>query len=141
MKSGIRRTINWTKYQEIISTVRPNEYLDHLVNRSFQRANKIFASSFESNAHGTRHTGYFLSKVERKNYNVMIDGQNFFKKPLKIDLRTYVNVRKITTGQGDDYTTVCLNKQVNHPYFKENYNLIAIDLNKQQELQDPKAIQ
>ena len=38
----------------------------------------------------------------------MIDGQNVFDKPVKNDLRTYDNIRKIAIGQGDDYTTACL---------------------------------
>ena len=47
----------------------------------------------------------------------MIDGENFFYKLLKNNLRTYDNIRKITTGQIDDYTTGCL---LDYPYFK-NY--------------------
>ena len=35
----------------------------------------------------------------------MIDGSNFFNQPVKNDLRTYNNIQKIATGQGDDYTT------------------------------------
>ena len=54
------------------------------------------------------HTGYFVPKVEIKDYNVMADGQNFFDQPVKNDLRTYDNVRKITIGQEDDYLTGCL---------------------------------
>ena len=38
----------------------------------------------------------------------MIDGQNFFDHPFKNDMRTYDNIWKITTGQGDDYTADCL---------------------------------
>ena len=53
--------------------------------------------------------------------------------------KTYENIRKITTGKGDDYTTGCL---LDYSYFKENYKLIAVDLNKQQQLDaDPRAIQ
>ena len=60
----------------------------------------------------------------------------FFDQPVKSDKRTYDNVRKIATGQGDDYTTGCL---LNYPYFKDHYNMIAIDLSKQQALDaDPK---
>ena len=52
--------------------------------------------------------------------------------------KTYEN-RRIATGQGDDYTTGCL---LDYSYFKENYELIAIDLSKQHELDaDPRAIQ
>ena len=69
----------------------------------------------------------------------MIDGRNFFDQPINSDLKTYENIRKIATGQGDDYTTGCL---LDYSYFKENYKMIAIDLSKQQALDaDPKAIQ
>ena len=69
----------------------------------------------------------------------MNDGKNFFDQQVKNDKITYENIRKIATGQGDDYTTGCL---LDYPYFKENYKMIAIDLSKQQALDaDPRAIQ
>ena len=37
-----------------------------------------------------------------KDYNVVIDGQTFFDQPVKNNLTTYDNIRKIATGQGDD---------------------------------------
>ena len=50
-----------------------------------------------------------------------------------------MHIRKIATGKGDHYTTGCL---LDYPYFKENYKMIAIDLSKQNELEDdPRAIQ
>ena len=61
-----------------------------------------------------------------------------FNHPIKNDLKTYDNIRKIATGHGDYYTTGCL---LYYTYFKEHYKLIAIDLSKQQKLDaDPKAI-
>ena len=53
-------------------------------------------------AHRIIHTRYFLPIVEIKNYNVMTDRKNFFLQPVKNDMRTYENIWKITTGQGDD---------------------------------------
>ena len=35
----------------------------------------------------------------------MIDRKHFFDQPIKNDIKTHDNIRKITTGQGDDYTT------------------------------------
>ena len=61
----------------------------------------------------------------------MIDGRNFFDQPINSDLKTYENIRKIATGQGDDYATGCL---LDYPYFKENYKMRTIDLSKQQAL-------
>ena len=74
-----------------------------------------------------------------KDYNVMIDGKNYFDQPINSMAKTYENIRKITTVQGDDYTTGCL---LHYTYFKIYYKMIAIDLSKQQALDaDPKAIQ
>ena len=69
----------------------------------------------------------------------MIDGKNFFDQPVKNDKATYENIRKITTGQRDDYTTGCL---LDYVYFKKYYKMTSVDLSKQQALDaDPKAIQ
>ena len=57
---------------------------------------------FENGGDRTVHTGYYLPKVEIKDYNVKIDGQNISDQPIKCELRTYDNIQKITTGQGDD---------------------------------------
>ena len=64
--------------------------------------------------------------------------KNFYQ-PVKGNNITYENIRKIATGQGDDYTTGCL---LDYAYFRDNYKMIAIDLSKQQALDaDPRAIQ
>ena len=69
----------------------------------------------------------------------MINGRNFFEQPLKNYLKTYDNIRKIATGQGDDYKTGCF---LDYPYFKNYSKLVATDLSKQQKLDaDPKVIQ
>ena len=69
----------------------------------------------------------------------MIHGKNFFDQPINNTVKTYKNIGKITIGQGDDYTTVCL---LDFTYFKKYYKMIAVDLSTQQALDaDPKAIQ
>ena len=87
----------------------------------------------------TSHSGYYLPNVELKEYNIMINGENFFDQPVKNNKVTYENIRKIATAQGDDYTTGCL---LDYPYFKDSYKMIAVDLCKQQALDaDPRANQ
>ena len=69
----------------------------------------------------------------------MIDGKNFFDQPINSSAKTYENIRKITIGQGDDYPTGCL---LDYYYFKNHYKMIAIDLSRQQALDDDlRAIQ
>ena len=86
----------------------PNPYLDYVIDPKFQGVNRIFVLSFENTTDRTVHTKYSLPNVEIKDYNVMLDRQNFFNQPVKINLRTFDNIRKIAIGQRDDYTTVCL---------------------------------
>ena len=59
---------------------------------------------------------YYLSTVEVEDCNVMID-ESFFDQPIKSDLKTCDNIRKIATDQRDDYTTWCL---LDYPYFKNS---------------------
>ena len=85
------------------------------------------------------HKKYFLPRVNITNYNVLIDGRNFYDQPINDSVKQYDEIRKTATGQGDDYTTGCL---LNYQYFKDHYNLIAADLSKQKELNaDSRAIQ
>ena len=139
LKSGFKKTISWNKYESSIITFAQNRYLNYLINPSFQGVNRLFVLSFENENDRTLHSTYYLPKVELKDYNVMIDGRNFFDQPINSMTKTYENIRKIATGQGDDYTTGCL---LDYTYFKKYYKMIAIDLSKQQALDvDPKAIQ
>ena len=79
----------------------------------------------------------FLLTVEVAGCNVMIVRRHVFDQPAKDDMRTFGNVRKIITCQGDNCKTGCL---LNHSYLKETFVLIAIDRSKQQVLDaDPKV--
>ena len=45
---------------------------------------------------------------ELENYNIEIDGRNFYDQSINDSVKQYDKIRKISTGQGDDYTTGCL---------------------------------
>ena len=82
---------------------------------------------------------YFLLRVKIENYNIEIDGRNFYDEPINDSIKQYDEIRKISTEQGDDYTTGCL---LDFTYFENNYRLIASDLSKQNTLDaDSRAIQ
>ena len=108
LKSGFKRVINWNKDLSKPELLAQNPNLNHLTEPSFQGVNRFFVLAFENDAQRTSHSGYYLPNVEIKDCNVMINGENFFDQSIKNNNVTYENIRKIDTGQGDDYTTGCL---------------------------------
>ena len=139
LKSGVKRVINWKKYLSKPELLAQNPNLNDLVEPSFQGVNRLFVLAFEGDDNRTAHDSYYLPTVEIKDYDIMINGENFFDQPIKNNKVTYDNIRKIAIGQGDNYSTCCL---LDYPYFKGTYKMIAEDLSKQQALDaDPRAIQ
>ena len=111
LKSSFKRTINWNKYESSVRRFAQNRYLNYLINPNFQGVNRLFLLSFENENDRTSHSTYYLPKVEIKDYNVMIDGRNFFDQWIDSLAKTYEHIRKIAMVQGD-------------------YKVIAIDLSK-----------
>ena len=112
---------------------------------SLQGVNRVFVLAFDNNEKGVNkverdsHRKYFLPRVNVTNYDVLIDDRNSSGQPINDQVRKYDEIRKIATGKGDNYTTGCL---LDYQYFKDHYQLIAVDLSKQKELDaDPRAIQ
>ena len=140
LKSGFKRVINWNKYLSKPALLPQNPNHNHLVEPSFQGINRFFVLAFGyDDAQRRSHSDYYPPNVEIKDYNIVINGENFFDQPIKNNKVTYENIRKIATGQGDDYTTGCL---LDYLYFMDTYKMIAIDLSKQQALDaDPGATQ
>ena len=138
LKSGFKRVINWNKYLSKPELLARNPNLNHLVEQSFQGVNIIFVLAFENYNDRTSDDQYYFPTVT-KDYNIVINGENVFDQPIKNNKVTYDNIRKIAIGQGDDYTTGCL---LDYPYFANTYKMSAVDLSKQQALDDdPRAIQ
>ena len=70
---------------------------------------------------------------------MIVNGKSFYDQPITFAIKLYEEIRKITTRQGEDYTTGCL---LDYDYIKKRYRLIVIDFSRQKELDaDPKAIQ
>ena len=116
-----------------------NRNLNHLIKPSFQGVNRLFVLAFENDDQRISSKRYYIPNVEITDYSLIIDGKNFFDQPVKNDKVTYENIRQISAGQGDDYTTGCV---LDYIYIKKLYKMIEIDLRKQQALDaDHKAIQ
>ena len=84
-----------------------------MLNSSYQGVKRLFVLAYDNTAGDNRVTAdsqrrYFLPRVKIENYNIEIDGRNFYDQPINDLIKQYDEVRKISTGQGDNYTTGCL---------------------------------
>ena len=147
LSEGFKRSVYWNEYKSKIETkTADNDNITRFpLDASFQGANRLFVLAFnntDNNANKIErdsHRKYFLPRVDITNYNVLIDGRNFYDQSINDQIKKYDEIRKIATGKGDDYTTGCL---LDYQYFKDHYQLIVVDLSKQKELDaDPRAIQ
>ena len=160
LNEGFKRTIYWNQYVSKPFPETPHKKTG--INRfaldaAFQGVNRLFVLAFEdtradeaddapapqklvaSRVIRDSYRKYFVPRVDITSCNVLIYGRNFYDQAINDSIRKYDEIRKTTTGKGDNYATGCL---LDYNYFKKNYQLIAIDLSKQRELDvDPRAIQ
>ena len=96
-------------------------------------------SNQDNNAKSIKSQRYFLSKGLIKNYNFITNGKTFYDQAINSDIKHYEEIRKLVTGQGENYTATCL---FDYEYIKNQYKLILIDLSRKKEFNpDPKAFQ
>ena len=66
----------------------------------------MFVFAFENNDHGDKnvernsHRKYILPSLNITNYNILIDGRNFYDQPTNDEIKNYEEIRKIAIGQG-----------------------------------------
>ena len=132
LKSGFRITIKWNKYMSQMSNQNKNNNLNYLIDPTFSNVNRLFVLSFGNEDDRTSYHKYYVSNVEIKDYNVLIDGNAFFELPIKNIEETYEKIIQIT----DHSVYYTRGNLLDYEYFKEHYKLIAIDLSKQIELEN-----
>ena len=132
LKTGFKRTIKWNKYRSEMSNQTKRNNLNHLIDPTFTDVNRVFVLSFENYNDRTSFLKYYVTKVEIKDFNVSIDRKPLFEIPVKNKEEAYEQI--IERSKNNDYTTGNL---LDYEYFKDHYQLIALDLSKQTELENP----
>ena len=114
--------------------IKKEKNLYELLNAFFEGVKNIFFLGYVVAAASANHEAgfkdnrkHFLPKEKINNYNVLIDGRNFYDQPINDLIKQYDEVRKVSTGHGNDYATASM---LGYAYFKDNYKLIAVDLSK-----------
>ena len=76
LKSGFKRTIKWNKYRSEMTNQTKTNHLNHLIDPTFTKVNRLFVLSFENEENRTSFSKYYVPKIEIKEFNVLVDGNN-----------------------------------------------------------------
>ena len=131
LRSGFKREIIWNKYRSQMTTEAINNNLNILIDPTFTNVNRLFVLAYQNADDRQSFSQFYLPKVLVKDFNVFIDKLVFFDLPIKTEEEAYEKIIKIS--RNNEYTTGNL---LDYDYFKKCYKLIAIDLSKQQVLQE-----
>ena len=131
LKSGFTREIIWNKYRSQMSTEANNNNLNILIYPTFTNVNRLFVLACQTVDDRQSFSQFYLPKVMVEDFNVIIDKLAFFDLPIKTEEGAYEKI--IGISRNNEYTTGNL---LDYDYFKRYYKLIAIDLSKQQVLQE-----
>ena len=150
LDEGFKRSVYWNKYKVIdnsvaeIAATNTKKYKKERLDASYQEVKRLLVLVYD-NTEGNNQVSvdsfkkYFLPRVKLEDCNIEIDQNNFYDQPINDSIKQYDEIRKVSTGQGDDYTTGSL---LDFAYFKINCRLIAADLSKQKALDaDSRVIQ
>ena len=116
LSNGFKRALFWSSYHTIpVKVINKGTNIYELLSGKLQGVKRLFVLAYvidagaENNEAGIKNNKkYFLPRGEIENYNVFIDGRNFYDQPVNDLIKQYDEVRKVSTGQGDYYTTGCL---------------------------------
>ena len=108
-----------------------NNNLNILIDPTFTNVNRLFVLAYQNADDRQLFSQFYLPRAMVKDFNIIIDKLAFFDLPIKTEEETYEKI--IDISRNNEYTTGNL---LDYNYFKKNYKLIAIDLSKQQVLQE-----
>ena len=131
LKSGFKTEIIWKKYRSQMTTEAINNNLNILIDPTFTNVNRLFVLAYQNVDDRQSYDEFCLPKVMIKDYYVIIDKLAVFDLPIKTEEEAYEKI--IDISRNNEYTTGNL---LDYDYFKKYYQLITIDLSKQQVLQE-----
>ena len=127
----MERSVYWNERKTKSENRNTTNNYRYFLQSNFVAVNSLFALVHSNEDDGSKRFNtrrYYLPKSLIKNYNAIINGKNFYEQAIDTDTQRCEEIRKLTTGQCEDYTTGCL---LDYDYIKYHYRLIAIDLSKQ----------
>ena len=138
LSKGLERPYLWNRYNaKSQSKNRTNDH-SYFPKSKLVAVNRLFVLIYlnkddDGKRLFTKHyyLKHYLPKGIAKNYHFIISRKNFYNQPIDSDIKRYKEIRKLTTGLGENYTTWYL---LDYEYIKNHYKLVAVDFSSQKEI-------
>ena len=102
---GFKRTVYWNECKVIdnkiveIANNNDEKYIRELLDFSWQVVNRLFVLAYNNKEGDNKvsvgsYKKYFLPSVKIENYNIEIDGGNFFDQPINDSIKQYDEISK-----------------------------------------------
>ena len=114
-----------------MTTEAINNNLNILIDPTFTNVNRLLVLAYRTADNRQSFSQFYLPNVMVKDFNVIIDKLAFSDLPIKTEEEASEKI--IDISRNNEYTTGNL---LDYDYFKKHYKSIAIDLSKQQVLQE-----
>ena len=101
LSEGFKRSVYWNKYKIIPNkTYDENDNIRELLDSSYQGVKRLFVLAYDNTAGNNQVSidsfkKYFLPRVKIENYNIEIDGKNFYDQPVNDSIKQFDEIRKI----------------------------------------------
>ena len=142
LSKGFERSVYLNKHKIKFDNKNTINEFRYFLESNVVGVNRLFVLVYTNHGDNSKRFNarkHYLPDGIIKNYNVIINGKNFYDQAIDSDLKWCEEIRNLTTGQGEDYTTRCL---LDYEYIKNHDKLIAVNLSRQKKLvAAPKAIQ
>ena len=104
------RSVYWNEYKTKSDNKNTTNEFRYFMESYFVRVSRLFVLIYSNEDTASKRfkaKRYYLPKGIINNYNVIINGKNIYDQPIGSNIKQYEEIRKLATGQGEDYTTGC----------------------------------
>ena len=111
LNEEFKRSVYWNSYEtHPTKVIEQGKNINKLLSALFKGVKRLFILAYpiddtNDTAGIKNNEKYFLPRGDIKNYNLLIDGRNFYDQPINDIIKQYDEIRKVSTRYGDDYTT------------------------------------
>ena len=102
LSKGFERSVYWTEYKTKKENKKTRNEYRNFLESNIVRVNRLFVLIYSNQNDSAKRFNAKICCLPKgiiKNYNIIVNGKNFYDQPIDSDIKRYKEIRKVTTGQ------------------------------------------